>query len=133
MSLDRRAPLRADPEATRAWQDRSRRKARFTNRTQLRRTRGLRQRSAKRAAQDRALDRARFEVVARSEGRCEANVEAVCTGRGEHAHHVRRRSQGGPDTADNLLWLCASCHRFVHDNPAAAAAMGLLKRTVTDG
>lgn len=115
MTLDRRKPLR--------------RKARFDKRTQLRRTRGLRQRSPKRAAADRALDRVRFEVVARSEGACEANVEAVCTGRGEHAHHVRRRSQGGPDVADNLLWLCAACHRWTHDNPAAAAAMGLLKRS----
>lgn len=29
---------------------------------------------------------------------------------GLHPHHVRFKSQGGTDTMDNLLTLCASCH-----------------------
>lgn len=132
MSLDRREPLRANPATTRAWQDRSRRQARFAKRNALRRARGgLRPRSPKRAAQDRRLAQARAQVLARCDGRCEANVEAVCRPAvhdGVHAHHVRRRSQGGPDTPENLLWVCADAHRWIHDNPAAAAAMGLLER-----
>lgn len=32
-----------------------------------------------------------------------------------HAHHIRFRSEGGPDTAANLVTLCETCHRRVHD------------------
>ena len=33
---------------------------------------------------------------------------------GVHVHHKVFRSQGGNDTADNLLWLCYACHDDVH-------------------
>jgi 5-methylcytosine-specific restriction endonuclease McrA len=29
-------------------------------------------------------------------------------------HHIERRSQLGPDTGDNLITLCADCHRALH-------------------
>lgn len=74
---------------------------------------------------------ARSEVFERSGGRCEAAVEHVCDGHGTQAHHVRRRSQGGTDTADNLLWVCGSgstgCHGWIHANPQTATALGLLE------
>lgn len=31
-------------------------------------------------------------------------------------HHVRYRSEGGPDTPRNLLTLCAECHAKAHSN-----------------
>jgi 5-methylcytosine-specific restriction endonuclease McrA len=30
------------------------------------------------------------------------------------AHHVRQRSDGGPDTLANLVALCDGCHGSVH-------------------
>jgi 5-methylcytosine-specific restriction endonuclease McrA len=30
------------------------------------------------------------------------------------AHHVVHRNEGGSDTLDNLVMLCASCHRRTH-------------------
>lgn len=33
---------------------------------------------------------------------------------GTDAHHVTFRSQGGDDTADNLIWLCRLCHNERH-------------------
>lgn len=45
---------------------------------------------------------------------------------GLHRHHVVRRSQGGADTPDNLLWLCPWHHHYVHHHPAEAKALGLL-------
>jgi len=48
--------------------------------------------------------------------------------KGHHAHHVRRRSQGGGHTVDNLRWLCWSAHDWVHDHPQEAACRGLLQR-----
>lgn len=36
-----------------------------------------------------------------------------CTGL--HPHHVKYKSAGGADALDNLLTLCAKCHRDVHD------------------
>lgn len=77
-------------------------------------------RDATRYAQARAV------VFERSQGRCEASVEGVCLGRGDQAHHVRRRSQGGQDDPSNLLWVCRACHDHVHRNPAEAVELGLL-------
>ena len=34
---------------------------------------------------------------------------------GLHPHHVQYKSAGGEDVLDNLLTLCAKCHRDVHD------------------
>lgn len=33
-----------------------------------------------------------------------------------HAHHVRHWADGGPTDLDNLVLLCATHHRFVHDH-----------------
>lgn len=70
----------------------------------------------------------RVWVQDRANGRCEARVDAVCTVRGVHAHHVRLRSQGGSDGPENLLWVCQPCHTWIHDHPADAAALGLIAR-----
>lgn len=31
-----------------------------------------------------------------------------------HLHHVKRRSQGGEGSADNLVTLCTVCHTKLH-------------------
>jgi 5-methylcytosine-specific restriction endonuclease McrA len=33
-------------------------------------------------------------------------------------HHLTFRSHGGQDRAENLLTLCADCHRLRHANPS---------------
>ena len=35
-----------------------------------------------------------------------------------HVHHLRKRSHLGPDAADNLITLCASCHSQEHTTEA---------------
>ena len=59
---------------------------------------------------------------------CEARLD-VCTGRAEHRHHVILRSQGGEHgpTKD----LCHACHGWVHANPNAARALGLIEKKPT--
>ena len=73
---------------------------------------------------------ARAEVIERSGGRCEAAVEGVCRGMGTNAHHRQLAGQGGPDTPENLLWVCGSgttgCHGWIHANPQQAIWLGLL-------
>lgn len=66
-------------------------------------------------------------VRARSGGRCEAQIGDVCTGRGEHLHHVTMRSRGGPDEEWNLLDVCTKCHGWIHQFPRAATALGFLR------
>jgi hypothetical protein len=97
-------------------------------RTGLRSCRPLRRVSAKKAARDRAYRGVREFVAERAGDLCEAQVVGVCRIYGGHAHHRLRRSQGGPDTAENLAWLCHACHDHVHRNPAWAYTAGLLRR-----
>jgi hypothetical protein len=94
----------------------------LTRRTPLRRT--PMRRAVKRNVK---LTQARFDVAYRAHGRCEARTE-VCTGWGQHAHHVVMRSHGGPDTPENLLWVCAMCHHEIHAYPADSYEHGWLKR-----
>jgi 5-methylcytosine-specific restriction endonuclease McrA len=38
----------------------------------------------------------------------------VCGFRAEHCHHLYPRYRGGDDVLENLIPLCADCHRKVH-------------------
>ena len=44
-------------------------------------------------------------------------------------HHLIRRSQGGDDVAENIVPLCDSCHRRLHDGRKLA---GPLRLTVAE-
>lgn len=74
-------------------------------------------------------DSVRAQVMARDMG-CVAQFmirEVVCSGHLD-AHHVLMRSQGGPDTAENLKVLCRAHHEWVHRHPAKSYALDLLRR-----
>ncbi len=73
-----------------------------------------------------AMKKARALAIERAEGLCEARW-AGCSAKGEHAHHIRRKSQGGEDVVDNLLIVCQNCHGAIHANPALANQKGHLK------
>lgn len=63
-------------------------------------------------------------IVTRSRGLCECG----CGRQGHAVHHRKRRSQGGPNTLANLLWLNDECHAKVHANPNDSYVSGLLIR-----
>jgi 5-methylcytosine-specific restriction endonuclease McrA len=57
-----------------------------------------------------AHERQRFAVFERDGWRCQH-----CGSRDNlHLHHQRFRSHGGPDSDENLIVLCAECHRAIH-------------------
>jgi hypothetical protein len=65
----------------------------------------------------------------RSRGWCELGAPACSDTRhaaGDRPHHRKMRSQGGPNTIDNLLDVCPAGHRWVHDHPTASYAAGWL-------
>lgn len=66
-------------------------------------------------------------VKQRSGGLCEAGVEEVCTGHGQHRHHVILRSRGGSDLPENLLDVCSNCHWWIHHHVAEATKRGLMR------
>ncbi len=71
----------------------------------------------------------RDRVRERSGGLCEArslNLGGRCSGRANHMHHRKLRSQGGLDQKANLAHLCSNCHTWVHSNVADAVALGLI-------
>lgn len=64
------------------------------------------------------------------DGGCVAKAlvpQVSCRG-AEQAHHLWRKSQGGPDEEWNLKTLCAAHHHWVHNNVAEALALDLLRR-----
>ena len=88
----------------------------------------LRARSKKKTAGDAEYAASRKIVARRADGRCEIRSEA-CTGRHEHTHHIRRRSQGGTHDPANLAATCAACHHLIHDvSPAWGYEHGWLVR-----
>lgn len=82
---------------------------------------------AKNRIKKKNYDEARKIVYQRSYGFCEANWEG-CTKVANHAHHKKRRSQGGKDEPSNLLAVCAFCHDKIHRNPAESFEKGHLTK-----
>ena len=64
--------------------------------------------------------KARELLYARSNRACEMCDRARAT----EAHHRKNRSQGGLWSPDNLLHICAACHRHIGMNPAASREQG---------
>lgn len=71
-------------------------------------------------------------VVERADGWCEAMCAAGCTGRAEHLHHRRLRSQQGGHEVANLIHICHVCHDWIHKHPAAAFDHGWLVRSTCE-
>ena len=75
----------------------------------------------------------REDVFDRTRGRCEFVYDGHrCIYPPQHLHHVRRRSQGGTDTPENLLGLCRDHHQWVHEHVAEAVELGYLAKTSFD-
>lgn len=138
--LRRTGRLKSNAAKQREWEERTRRKridnpdhavvvAKQVQRDNARRL------AAKRRDSDLGIARERRKVMAG--GACEANWEGVCQPgrhRGDHAHHVRLRSQGGPDTVENLLWICFPVHHHIHNvDRVGAEVRGLIRRAYPTG
>lgn len=117
----KRSPLKRPTAAqVAAWQRRARRPI------------ARRGRKAKREAS--AIARFRREVRARAAGWCEAwdlKWPSICDARqhlGDTAHHVWPEDRDrGVHEARRGVWLCAPAHRWVHEHPADAALVGLMR------
>ena len=106
-------------------------------RTQLTRSSPLRRTALKRSGKPWAIRGAnkdwakiRSAVLDREDGACQARFSPTCSGRADHAHHIIRRSQGGPDEAWNLLGVCGhpgGCHDRIHSEIALARERGFLR------
>jgi hypothetical protein len=101
----------------------------ITSNAMPKRTQPLRRVSRRKLLRDRQWWKTRRWVEGRADGRCEIRTE-VCEHRGTEAHHLLPRSQGGPDTLDNLAWTCSACHRFLHAHPALSYERGWLRKAV---
>jgi hypothetical protein len=127
--VERRKPLRADPDKARAWQERSRKPL---DRAPMAKGR----RSKRKKADDTALEAITPAVVARAGGMCEARIPGLCEGRGTNRHHRKDRSLGGTSTEANVRLLCGSgtsgCHGWITEHPEAASQYGWVLRSWED-
>lgn len=62
-------------------------------------------------------------VTDKQDGKC-----AVCEKPIEHIHHIVSRHLGGSNTVENLVGLCAECHKKVHSGEIELDEKGLKKR-----
>lgn len=113
----KRSRLKSDPEKTREWQRRSRRK--------------LPQQSAKRKAQN-AVRRDVTEQVFERDGyvcRLASKPETgPCFGP-LTPHHLKKKSAGGADSLANQVTLCAQHNSWVEDWPVKARELGMVVRS----
>jgi len=73
--------------------------------------------------------RVRREVLARDQHRCQA--PGCGRTRFLEVHHIVARSSGGSNHSDNLVTLCASCHRLWHERGGEAGVV-ILKGVLED-
>jgi hypothetical protein len=66
----------------------------------------------------------RTRVYARSGGRCEADIPAVCTYLAREWHHRKPRSLGGRWDPSNGMHLCVDCHLHITTHPAQSQGNG---------
>jgi 5-methylcytosine-specific restriction endonuclease McrA len=69
----------------------------------------------------------RILVWTRDNGQCVACGQGVVAT--FECHHRRLRSQGGPDSPENLITLCSRCHRRAHHNRNWARTLGYILHT----
>jgi len=68
----------------------------------------------------------RREVLARDRHRC--RVKGCGRAQFLEAHHLVPRSAGGKNNPENLVTLCSSCHRLLHERGLAEGVLeGLLR------
>lgn len=77
----------------------------------------------------RAVDRAASDA---GHAACEGMIPEACSGTGGSWHHRKLRSQGGRDNAANSLFVCSSCHDYIHMHPAISYENGWLVKSHSD-
>jgi hypothetical protein len=88
---------------------------------------GRRRTAKKNAAKAKKAQIEREAALYRASYRCEFDDGLRCSERtGLHCHHIKRRSQGGRDEADNYLVCCSSHHQLIHDHPEWSRTKGYL-------
>lgn len=85
--------------------------------------------SDKRRKRDEIYATRREQVWERGNGMCEFCCMAAMT----DVHHIAGRGGADPHRMDNLIGLCAACHRKAHANPAWARGVGLMRSRHSQG
>ena len=83
--------------------------------------------SDRRRRRDAVYPQRREQVFDRGQGICEYCLSAPMT----DVHHIAGRGGPDPHRLNNLVGLCAECHRWTHANPAAATEAGLMRSRLT--
>lgn len=122
--IERRKRLEADPEKTRAWQDRSRKRAAEKARSKPKKA--LPRESSKRKSERGERSRIVAEVRARGCVARELVPEIPCGGVID-GHEIVPRSlyPGGHLDRSNVVGVCRIHHGWIDDHPAEAVTRGL--------
>ena len=77
------------------------------------RSRWIRRESAKRRRDRDIWKEITRAVIAAVNGMCQAGIPGVCQTWATDGHHMLPQGQGGPDTRENCLPVCRSCHDYI--------------------
>lgn len=78
-----------------------------------------RTKARKQRAEAKVVRDVRETIVSRDKGSCR-----VCGRVGTEAHHIKKRSQGGKWTTENIILVCLPCHQFIHDAQMTVTGSG---------
>jgi len=82
--------------------------------------------SDRRRKRDAVYPQRRREVFERGDGMCEFCRAAGMT----DVHHIGGRGGPDPHRLENLIGLCAGCHRRAHSEPQWAHSVGLMRSRI---
>lgn len=97
-------------------------------RSPLKRKSPMKRMSKKRRAENEIRVDVLLEILNERGNACEAKASDQCKQVATDGHELLTRARGGSIIdKENIILVCRRCHGWIHENPASATELGLLR------